>query len=141
MTSAFDAALFERSLNEIVRRHEILRTTFGVVDHRCVQIIAPQLAVRLTSDDLHLLPESEKDSVGHQILQEEALHSFDLAHGPLLRVRLVRLAEREHLLLLTMHQIIGDGASLGVLVNELAALYDALSNRGAEPPAAFNSVR
>ena len=133
LMSAFDAALLEQSLNEIVRRHEILRTTFAVDDRGCVQIIAPQLAVRLTFDDLHGLSESETDGVGHEILQDEALHSFDLAHGPLLRVRLVRLTEREHLLLLTMHQIICDGRSLGVLANELTALYDALSGRRTEP--------
>jgi hypothetical protein len=127
LTSAFDAPVLERSLNEIVRRHEILRTTFAVLDGQFVQVIAPQLTVHLRFDDLHKLPESKKETVGHQVIQEEVLHCFDLAHGPLFRARLVRLIEREHLLLITMHQTVGDGWSLGELGNELAALYDAFS--------------
>ena len=114
LTSPCDVAVLERSINEIVRRHEILRTTFAVIDDRCVQVIAPQLTVPLPFDDLHALPKSKKETVGHQLIQEELLHSFDLTHGPSFGVRLVRLAEREHLLLITMHQIIVDGWSLGV---------------------------
>jgi acyl-CoA synthetase (AMP-forming)/AMP-acid ligase II len=133
LTAPFDMAVLERSINEIVGRHEILRTTFAVVDGRHVQVIAPQLTVPLPFEDLHALPESKKETVGHQIVREEAVHSFDLAQGPLFRARLVRLAEREHLLLITTHQIIGDGWSLGVLVDELAALYDAFSAREPSP--------
>lgn len=84
LTSAFDAAILERSINEIVRRHDILRTTFATVDNRCMQIIAPCLAVKLTFDDLSVLPASKRKTVGHLLLQEEALHSFDLSQGPLL---------------------------------------------------------
>ena len=107
-----------------------------------MQVIAPQLTVPLTFDDLRALPKSEKETVGHQMFKKKLLHSFDLAHGPLFRARLVRLAEREHLLLITMHQIIGDGWSLGVLVDELAALYDAFcSRKGVAAGAALDSVR
>jgi acyl-CoA synthetase (AMP-forming)/AMP-acid ligase II len=130
LTSPFDAAALERSINEIVRRHDILRTTFTVVDGRPVQDIAPQLTVPLPFDDLRAFRSSKKEAISHQLVQDEALHSFDLAHGPLFRARLVQLAEREHLLLITMHQVIGDGWSLGVLVDELAALYDAFLARG-----------
>jgi acyl-CoA synthetase (AMP-forming)/AMP-acid ligase II len=133
LTSAVDAVVLERSLNEIVRRHEILRTTFAVVDRRYVQMIAPQLTVRLTFDDLRVLPEYKKETVGHRVVREEALHNFDLAQGPLFRARLVRLAEREHLLLINMHQVIGDGWSLGVLADELLTLYDAFSAKAASP--------
>jgi acyl-CoA synthetase (AMP-forming)/AMP-acid ligase II len=133
LTSTPDVAVLALSLNEIVRRHEILRTTFAVVDGRHVQVIAPQLTVRLTFDDLYALPEPKKETVGQQLVQEEALHSFDLAQGPLLRARLVRLGERESLLLVTIHQVIGDGWSLGVLVNELTALYDAFFAGEASP--------
>jgi acyl-CoA synthetase (AMP-forming)/AMP-acid ligase II len=129
LTSEFDAAVLDRSLNEIVRRHEILRTTFAVVDGKYVQVIAPQLIIHLRFDDLRALPESKKDIVGHQVIQEEVLHRFDLARGPLFRARLACLAEREHLLLITMHETIGDGWSLGVLGDELAALYDAFLRR------------
>jgi non-ribosomal peptide synthetase component F len=98
-----------------------------------MQIIAPKLIVHLELDDLRSLPESKKDAVGHEIIQQEVLHRFDLAYGPLLRTRLVRLAEREHLLLITMHQTIGDGWSLGVLGHELAALYEAFLRGEASP--------
>jgi non-ribosomal peptide synthetase component F len=127
LTSPCDLTVLKRSINEIVRRHEILRTTFAVVDGLHLQVIAPQLTVPLPFDDLHKLPKSKRETVGHQLVQEELLHSFDLAHGPLVRTRLVRLAEREHLLLITMHQIIVDGWSLGVFVYELATIYEAFA--------------
>jgi non-ribosomal peptide synthetase component F len=127
LTSSFDVAVLERSINEIVRRHEILRTTFDVEEGRHVQVIAPQLTVPLRFEDLHGLPESKMETAGQRLIQEEALHSFDLARGPLMRARLLRLAEREHLLLISLHQSICDGWSLGVLVEELTALYDAFS--------------
>jgi non-ribosomal peptide synthetase component F len=98
-----------------------------------VQVVAPQLSVPLMIDDLHALPEPEKEPVGHRLIQEEALHSFDLTQGPLLRARLVRLTEREHLLLINTHQVVCDGWSLGVFVNELNVLYDAFSAGKASP--------
>jgi acyl-CoA synthetase (AMP-forming)/AMP-acid ligase II len=134
LISACDPALLERSINAIVQRHEILRTTFDEIDGRCVQIIAPQASLSLTFDDLHALPESKKESVAQQIVQKEALHSFDLAQGPLLRARLLGLGEREHLLLITMHGIIVDAWSLGVFVQELLTAYDLLSGVSALPP-------
>jgi acyl carrier protein len=127
LTSSLDAAVLERSINEIVRRHEILRTIFAVRDGRYAQVIASQLTVPLKFEDLHRLAKSKRETAGHRVIQEEALHSFDLARGPLLRARLLRLAKREHLLLITMHQAICDGWSLGVLVEELTALYEALA--------------
>jgi acyl-CoA synthetase (AMP-forming)/AMP-acid ligase II len=135
ITSPCEVPLLERSINEIVRRHEILRTTFTVVDGRHLQVIAPHLTVPLAFDDLHALPESRRQTAGHQLLQDELLHSFDLARGPLFRARLVRLAKQEHLLVFSTHQVLGDGWSSGVLANELAALYDAFSS-GTESPLA-----
>jgi len=125
LTSRVDAAVLEHSLNEIVRRHEILRTAFAVEDGRNVQTVAPSLTVPLVVDDLIKLPATKKEHAGHKLIQAELLHRFDLEHGPLLRTRLVRLAETEHLLLMTMHQTMTDGWSLGVLADELTALYDA----------------
>jgi hypothetical protein len=133
LTSAFDAAILERSINEIVQRHEILRTTFAEADGQCVQVIAPQVRVDLTVVDLHALRRSKKQSVGHLLIQEEALYSFDLAKGPLFRFRLVRLDRREHLLLITMHGTIVDGWSLGVLVDEIFTVYDAFYARAPSP--------
>jgi acyl-CoA synthetase (AMP-forming)/AMP-acid ligase II/acyl carrier protein len=127
VTSSVEVAVLERSINDIVRRHDILRTTFASRDGGHVQIIAPQLTVPLTFDDLQALPASKKGIAAQRLVQDEVLHSFNLAQGPLLRTRLVRLREREHLLLITMHQVVCDGWSLGVLIEELTALYDAFS--------------
>jgi acyl-CoA synthetase (AMP-forming)/AMP-acid ligase II len=135
VTSPCDVAVLERSINEIVRRHEILRTTLAVTDARYVQVIAPHRTVPLAYNDLRALPASKKEIIGHELIQEEALHSFDLAKGPLMRARLIHLAEQEYLLLLSMHQVVCDGRSLGEFVEELVALYDAFS-AGAESPLA-----
>ena len=133
ITSPLDAAVLERSLNEIVRRHEILRTTIDVAGDRKIQVIAPQLTVPLAVDDLHKLPTSKKEAAAHRLIQAELTHCFDLARGPLIRARIVRLDEDEHLLLIAMHQIIADGGSLGVIADELAALYEAFANGKASP--------
>jgi acyl-CoA synthetase (AMP-forming)/AMP-acid ligase II len=127
LTLTLDVATLEQALNEIVRRHEILRTSLSVVDGQLVQVIEPQLSVQLRFADLHSLPESKRDTAAHQLIQAELLHCFDLAHGPLFRCRLLCLAEQEHLLLITMHQTIGDGWSRGLLGEQLAAIYDAFS--------------
>jgi len=134
VTSPVDTAVLERCINEIVRRHEILRTTFAVDSGQPVQVIAPELKVTVAFNDLQALRGSKKETVGHQLIQEDVLHSFDLAKGPLIRARLVCLAERTHLLLITMHGIIQDGWSLGVFIDELASLYDAFAAGRASPP-------
>jgi acyl-CoA synthetase (AMP-forming)/AMP-acid ligase II len=133
ITSPLDATVLERSVNEIVRRHEILRTTIDVDGSRHIQVIAPQLAVPFAVDDLHNLPTSKRETAARRLIQAELTHCFDLARGPLLRVRIVRLAEDEHLLLIAMHQMIADGGSLGVIADELAALYEAFATGKASP--------
>ena len=133
LTSPCNVAALERSINEVVQRHEILRTTLAVIDDRYVQVIAPQLIVPLPFEDLRALPLSEKETLGLRRIQDWLLHVFDLAKGPLMRARLMQLEQREYLLLISMHQIICDGWSLGVLVEEIAALYDAFSTGGKSP--------
>jgi hypothetical protein len=133
ITSPLDATLLERSLDEIVRRHEILRTTIGIAGGRQTQVIAPQLTVPLAIDDLRKLPTSKREKAAHRLVQAELMHSFDLSRGPLIRARIVRLTEDEHLLLVTMHQTIADGGSLGVMADELAALYAAFAAGKASP--------
>jgi acyl-CoA synthetase (AMP-forming)/AMP-acid ligase II len=133
LTSAVDVAGLQRSINETVRRHEILRTTFVTVDDRYVQVIAPQLIVPLAFDDLRGLPRLERETIELDLIQNEALHVFDLARGPLMRARLLRLADQEYLFVICMHQVVCDGWSLGVLAEELIASYDAFSG-GEESP-------
>ncbi|HEX7771928.1 MAG TPA: condensation domain-containing protein, partial [Pyrinomonadaceae bacterium] len=113
----------ERSLNVIVERHDVLRTTFTMIDSQPMQVIAPRLSLTLLRFDVSHLPEKERN-VETRRLREEALRPFNLERGPLIRGSLVRLAEEEHLLLLTMHHIVSDGWSLGVLFSELKTLYE-----------------
>jgi acyl-CoA synthetase (AMP-forming)/AMP-acid ligase II/acyl carrier protein len=133
VTSSCDVVVLERSINDIVRRHEILRTTFTAVDGRCVQVVAPELIIPLRFDDLRALPPLKIEAAVHELVREELSHSFVLERSPLIRTRLVRLTERSHLLLIAMAGIIEDGWSLGVLVNELVALYEAFSAGRASP--------
>ncbi len=127
VTSACDRAVLERSINEIVRRHENLRTTFADVDGECMQVIAPELTVPLAFDDLRELPHARMETAVREFVRQELSRSLALESGPLIWTRLVRLAERTHLLLIAMSGAIEDGWSLGVLAKELAALYDAFA--------------
>ncbi|MCP4659506.1 MAG: AMP-binding protein, partial [bacterium] len=122
-----EVAVLARSLNEIVRRHEALRTTFADVGGQAVQVIAPALDLELPLVDLRgLLPEA-RESEARRLAAAEAARPFDLARGPLLRVRAASLTAEQHLVLLTMHHIVSDGWSMGVLIRELEALYAAFS--------------
>ena len=123
LTGPLDVAALERSLNEITARHDALRSTFTTIDGQPMQIIAPRLPLTLSTIDLRHLPESERATETRR-LREEALRPFDLERGPLFRASLLRVADEEHLLLLTMHHIVSDGWSLGVLIRELATLYE-----------------
>jgi acyl-CoA synthetase (AMP-forming)/AMP-acid ligase II/acyl carrier protein len=125
LTGPLEIAALERSINEIVKRHEILRTSFAVIEDQCVQVAAPHLTVHLTFDALQALRRSKKEALGHKLVQEELMRAFDLARGPLIRARLVRLAAFEHVLLLATHHAVCDGWSLGVLAEELISLYEA----------------
>jgi amino acid adenylation domain-containing protein len=121
------AALLERSLNECVRRHESLRTTFAVVNRQPCQVIAPELSVPLPVVDLRHLGRAERQAEAARLATAEARQPFDLATGPLLRARLVRLGRDDHVLLLAVHHIVSDDWSMGVLWKELAACYAAFA--------------
>jgi len=136
-THSFDGPLnlqaLERSLSEIVRRHEILRTTFHSIDGEPVQVIAEAQPQQLEVIDLSDLPEAEREAKAERMATEETQQPFDLTRGPLFRFRLVRLDSEHHILLLTMHHIISDGWSLGVLGREMAALYQAYNTGQSSP--------
>ena len=125
LTGSLDVAALKQSLNEIVERHETLRTTFGMVNGEPIQVIAPVLVLTLPLVDLRDVPEATQQAEVERLAEESAQQPFDLAIGPLLRVKLLHLGEAEHVLLLTMHHIVSDGWSMGVLIRELAALYEA----------------
>jgi amino acid adenylation domain-containing protein/non-ribosomal peptide synthase protein (TIGR01720 family) len=126
-------AALEQTLNEIARRHEILRTTFGAVDGRPIQIIAPELILMLPIVDLQELPEAEQEAETRRLAAREARQSFDLARGPLWRVALLQLEQDHHVVLFTMHHIISDGWSMSVLIREVGALYQAFANSSPSP--------
>jgi amino acid adenylation domain-containing protein len=119
--------LLARALNEIVRRHESLRTTFGSTDGQPWQRIAPALHIPLPVIDLRGLAPAAREREALRLEAAETLLPFDLARGPLVRARMVRTDEAERLFLLTVHHIVSDGWSLGLLMREMRVLYAALS--------------
>jgi amino acid adenylation domain-containing protein len=123
ISGRLNASALEQSLHEIVRRHEVLRTTFSWKDGMPVQVIAGALSVPLPLLDLSSATTPEEEA--HRLAREEARKPLDLENGPLVRAKLVRIAPEEHVLLLTMHHIVFDGWSRRILVRELAELYDA----------------
>jgi amino acid adenylation domain-containing protein len=127
-----DLAVLEKCLNEIVRRHESLRTTFAAIDGQPQQIVRKELALSLSIVDLSGLPPEHREAESRKHAALEAGQPFDLSKGPLLRATLLRLGEQNNVLLLVMHHIVSDGWSMGILLRELAVLYEAFS-LGREP--------
>jgi len=120
---ALDPTVLEQCLVALVRRHESLRTTFDTIRGRAVQRIAAEVAVALPTIDLTRLPVEEREAAVGRHSQEDASRPFDLSAGPLFRFRLLRVDDAEFVFLLTLHHIIADGWSMGVLVSELMELY------------------
>jgi amino acid adenylation domain-containing protein len=133
LSGSLDPGVLRRSVNEIVRRHQGLRTTFAVREGEPVQVIAPVLEIPLPVIDLESVLASERQEQVARVAAEEARRPFDLARGPLLRTVLLRLGPAEHVLLLTMHHIASDGWSMGVFFRELTALYEAFAAGRASP--------
>jgi amino acid adenylation domain-containing protein len=123
----------ERTVDEIVSRHEALRTTFPTVDGRPTQLIAPTLRIVLPIVNLNELSENERETRVQQLAIEEARRPFNLTVGPLIRVTLLRLTEEEHVGLLTMHHIVSDGWSTGILIREMAILYESFCSGRPSP--------
>jgi amino acid adenylation domain-containing protein len=123
----------EQTLTEMVRRHEILRTTFPMRNGIPVQAIAPTQPVPLPMVDLQQLLEVEQAAEVRRLAIEEQTRPFDLSNDPLLRATLLRLAEESYVLLLNMHHIVCDGWSMGIFIRELSALYEAFSKGALSP--------
>ncbi|HEY0601559.1 MAG TPA: amino acid adenylation domain-containing protein, partial [Herpetosiphonaceae bacterium] len=132
LAGQIDADLLEQALNQIVRRHDSLRTTFvqgtAEADGRAAQVIVPDLALRISTIDLRQLAEPERRAEIQRLMSAEAQQPFDLLHGPLIRATLLQADPSEHVLLITLHHIVSDGWSMGILVQELAACYGALTS-------------
>src|SRR3989344_2594028 len=127
MHGPLSATALKQSLDDMVGRHETLRTVFPSSDGTASQKILPQQPFPLEEIDLQALSPSEQEARVQRETAEKARHPFDLENGPLSRGLLMRLAENEHILLLTMHHIISDGWSMGLLFKELSSLYEAHS--------------
>ena len=113
----------EKSMQEVVRRHESLRTRFTTIKGDLVQVIEDHAEVPMILEDLDGLVEHERPSQAQRLALEEVRKPFDLKCVPLMRARLFRLGTQEHILVLTLHHIIADGWSLGILVREISSLY------------------
>jgi len=132
LQGSLDLPALERSLNEIVRRHEVLRTAFPSFDGRPLQLIEPAYELPVHVIDLRDTPLEDREAEATRLGIEEISKSFDLARLPLIRVLLLRLTDDDHIAIVTMHHIISDGSSVATFIKEMAALYNSFS-RGEEP--------
>ncbi|NMO14244.1 non-ribosomal peptide synthase/polyketide synthase [Pyxidicoccus fallax] len=133
LSGSLEPSALQRAFDELVRRHESLRTTFRAEGGEPRQVIHPATAWRLPVVELDTLPPAQRQPEASRILTEEAYRPFDLSAGPLMRALLLKLEPAEYVLLVNMHHGISDGWSTGVLVRELAALYDAFRQGRASP--------
>jgi amino acid adenylation domain-containing protein/FkbM family methyltransferase/non-ribosomal peptide synthase protein (TIGR01720 family) len=127
LSGPLDIVMLERCFGEVIRRHESLRTTFQIMDGLPVQVVAPAFALSLSVIDLRRISETSQHTEIHRLAIDEAWRLFDLSSGPLLRMHLIRLAEEEAVLFLTMHHIISDAWSSHVFIKELVVFYEAYS--------------
>ena len=135
LSGPIDPEALRRSVNEIVRRHDVLRTTFQSVDGQPKLAVTAELNVELEVVDLSSYAESEREARAHMLLSEAEHRPFDLTRGPLISTKLVRLTEQDHRFLVNMHHIVSDGWSLVLFFEELSAIYNAFS-RGEQSPLA-----
>lgn len=125
LTGMLNVPALEQSLNEIVQRHEALRTTFTSVNGQPIQVINHTLTLKLSVVDLQEYPIKKQEAEVLRLAVQEAQLLFNLAKGPLLRTTLLHLSEQQYVLLFTMHHIVSDGWSIGIFIKEVTALYEA----------------
>ncbi|MBC1219356.1 amino acid adenylation domain-containing protein [Nostoc sp. UCD121] len=132
-TGNLNVAFLEESLREVVRRHEVLRTTFPAVNGKPTQVIATDVSLTLPIIDLRQIPDEKREAEALLLATKEAHQPFDLANGPILRLLLLRLSDREHLLIWNMHCIVCDGASSDIFYQDFTTIYKALSAGNVSP--------
>lgn len=118
-----DGPALQQSIDHLIERHEVLRTTFSMRAGEAVQIVHSTLPVSIAKTDLRDIEASRRDETLHGLMQFDARQPFDLERGPLLRVKLIQIADDEHVLVLNLHHIVSDGWSMDVMFHELSALY------------------
>ncbi len=135
LSGELDTEALHRSVAQIVARHETLRTDFLILHGHVFQRVSPTAEVKIPAVDLRAFRDDTRDRDAYQMACEEATRPFDLQCRPLLRMKLLRMRDQEHLLLFTMHHLISDGWSIGVFVEELTELYEAeIQNRQCRLP-------
>jgi hypothetical protein len=140
LSGSLDVPAMEKSLNQIVSRHEALRTIYRVIGDTPMQLIQAPRPVSLPLCDLSAIPVEDRETRAREIAVDEAWRPFDLAHGPMLRVTLVKLDQQDHLLIVVMHHIASDGWSSELFFRELAICYNGFSN-GLPPDLAPLSIQ
>ncbi|WP_445299617.1 non-ribosomal peptide synthetase [Microcoleus sp. B4-C1] len=133
LTGSLNLTALEETFNEIVQRHETLRTTFAAVSGQPVQIISAAFKTNLKILDLQDLPPAQRQTEAKKLSAAESLRPFNLSTGPLMRVTILRVTETEHILLVNMHHIASDDWSIGVLIREIEAIYTAFINQQPSP--------
>ncbi len=133
LKGALDVAALQRALNEVIRRHEALRTTFANEDGQLIQVIHPSIHDEIAVTNLETVPAVDREHRAQTWLDTEAGRSFDLARGPLIRVKLARLSDSDHVLAVVMHHSISDGWSLTIFFQELETFYRAFAAGDATP--------
>jgi alpha-ketoglutarate-dependent taurine dioxygenase len=133
VSGSLQIKVLQQCLTEIVRRHEVLRTTFTLVGDQPMQVINPPSELALVVEDLRGLTDEVREAEVLRLSTAETHQPFDLASGPLLRARVLRTGEQEHVVLFTMHHIVADAWSSNVLVKEVIALYGAYSEGNTSP--------
>jgi amino acid adenylation domain-containing protein len=128
-----DETALADALDEIVRRHDVLRSTFTIAGERPVQVVNRHTSGLLSTVSLRDVPDALREQQLQRLVAEHARQPFDLSRGPLLRAVLARLTEEEHALILTMHHVVSDGWSMELFAGELAALYEAYGNGATSP--------
>ena len=125
LSGPLDLSALSFSLNLVTSRHESLRTRFACLDGQPAQIICDEADVEMDIVDLQHLPEPEREQAIKEIASHQRQTPFDLSRGPLMRVKLVKAAQQDHVLLMSLHHIITDGWSMGILMKEVAEAYRA----------------
>ena len=133
LTGKLNVPVLEQTFSELVRRHEVLRTTFDLAGGEPVQIVSSEMKLNPRMIDLQSLPESERERQASKLSVEELRWPFDLMRGPLLRVVVLRISEYEHVVVFATHHIVSDGWSKDILVREIIALYSAFAEGRPSP--------
>ena len=127
LVGALDVEVLEQALQALVQRHEILRTTYSVIDSHPMQVIAPEAPpVKVRLVDISERTTDDQEAEVHRILKDESRFAFDLVNGPVMRATVIRLGPEDHVFMLVLHHVATDGWSRGVLYKDLTVLYDAV---------------